>query len=103
MDIVTKATHISFYPKDDNVGLSRNMLLQINVLSEEHEYILRMADDCTYYTWTFEKVSSNSEIRQIIDTIREICKGIEVEFKITNTYPHGGYGKQISLEEIYAQ
>lgn len=96
---VEYATDIEFYPKDDNVGLSRNGLLEIRKLSSAYGYTMHMSDrECKYYTWCTERVSSNAEIKQIVDGIRGICKGIEMKFKICNTYPEKQ--QEISIEEI---
>ena len=99
LTLVKYATEIEFYPEDDNVGLSRSMLLKISKLSSAHEYMMKMRETGgIYYTWHSERVSSNAEIKQIVDGIRDICKGIEMKFKIYTTYP--GKIQEISIEEI---
>lgn len=85
MKRVPCSSGIKFWPKDNNIGLSRNMLLQIKELSRAYNQELFLGDepDCTYYTETMKgaEYSSYSEIKEIIDGVREICKGIELEFK----------------------
>lgn len=85
MLMVTEATHITFYPKDNNIGISCNMLFRIRELSEIHGYTMHMDYDCTYYTWTSDRVSPDSEVRQMVEGIRDICKGIAIVFEVTNT------------------
>lgn len=105
-EIVDKSTRIDFWPKDDNVGISRNMLLRIKELSEAHEYDFRCEHitNWTYYTWTHERVSPHSEIKEIVDGIREICKGIELIFKIENmvSQNHSPFANfyEVSIEEL---
>lgn len=105
-EFVDESTNIGFWPKDDNVGISRNMLLRIKELSKAHEYDFRCEDitNWTYYTWTTKRVSPNSEIKEIVDGIREICKGIELIFKIENTVSQNYFPSanvyEVSIEEL---
>lgn len=94
--IVTKATRIEFWPMDNNIGISGNMLLQIRKLCDVHKCELHMWHDYIHYTWTEKRVLPNAEIKQMVDGIREICKGIELIFKITNTVPAESVCKRIS-------
>lgn len=97
--IVHYATHIDFYPKDENAGLSRKALLEIKDLSRKHEYTMHFYEEkCTYYTWA-ERISSNSEIKHIVDDIRRICKDVEMVFEIEKHYRGAPYSK-IDIEEI---
>ena len=99
LTIVEYATELEFYPEDDNVGLSRSMLLKISELSEAHKYAMFMRPtEYIYYTWCDGRVSSNAEIKQIVDGIRDICKGIEMKFTIYITYMEKI--QEISIEEI---
>lgn len=94
------STNIDFYPKDKNIGLSRKMLLQIEELSRSHGYSMHLRNnEGTYYTWVTGRVSSNIEIKHMINDIRRICKGIEIVFEIEKRYPKMQFLK-INLEEI---
>lgn len=98
LEPVINATTITFYPKDDDIGISRNMLSQIRELSRAQRYSMFMQKDCTYYTWNSDKVSHSLQIKQIVDGIRDICKGIEIVFDICIT--REGQSSKISIEEI---
>lgn len=119
MNIVIRMTKIKFWPKDDNVGFSRNTLSQLHELSVAHnvgglDLVMNGSWEkdepyCVYTMHTVNDTSlSHSEIKEVIEGIKEICKGVELVFKVYNTVPEEhtfmtiGITHEVPIEEIYA-
>lgn len=88
INLVTAGTTIYFKPKDDNMGLTFNMINDIsNLGSEDGEfsgYYLHLSDDREHGNWyKFEQISESlsvDKINVIVSKIREICKGVDLIF-----------------------